>query len=525
MDEGIFFLVIIALAIYFFVTVVIPFLIKVVLPILGLALGIFVGGVLIYTLGRAFSDMFGAARAIVKARKLSKPVPYEDEAQIAYLMGPVREDVGMFFRNTWNRNQIRVKEAGSRAQSEQRWLHWSFYAADAVFAATFGSIGVLLASSLVAALLGIAACFLATFYFFSFGIDRLFLSFRGLFSYCPECNHRSFHLFYDCPHCTERTPIRHKHLMPNRAGALYHTCLCGHRVPSHSLTGRGVGMNAYCTLHEHPINEGLVGTKTSHIALVGAPDSGKTTLMTGLLGVFLADGGSFGRIKFTLEDEVQRSEVMHWIKQLNSGRHPPKTDTQRQRATTLIFRGRDDERRSIYIFDAAGEVFSGTGLKASHNYFNTQDTIIFVVDPLSNPMFRKRAEAEIGRSAVMLAQPSTSSAHDVLSGLIELLERMDAPVTRGLFTAKMRVIISKSDLCNLQETFSVGGNAVENWLQEYGEEAFLRLMRGKFATVSYGYAASVIPVTKNRTLQSFAVSLLDEALYSKRGSKKWQLRR
>lgn len=469
-----------------FVTYVWPFLVEVVFPIAGIFLVIFLVIAFGFTLEIALSDLYRSFAMVRDRRRRAARVYLHGEAEVAYLFGPVREDVQLFLTDGLRRAVDHVRSAAGRIEIAGNWIERQFYRLNWLFAVTFGMLTAIAVSAVVALVCLIAAIVLAVAFVVLHAIDLGYMALRGVFAYCPECHHKSFHLHYDCPHCKGR-PLRHRHLRVNRAGALYHTCTCGGRVPAHILSGRGKGMNAFCTRHEHPINSDLIGARATHVALVGGPDSGKTTVLVGLLRAFLRDP-AHKAAGFRLEDPIQRRRVEEWIRDLDAGTPPPKTTKQRHRAATVLYDGSDGERRSLYLFDPSGEMFSDKKLMASHDYFESSDIIMFMLDPLSMKHFRESAITHLGAAAVNAATPCETLPIAVASSLISLMDANGARRQQGRFVVPVLLVVTKSDILEIGRGFG-SAQAIRNWIGRNGGEETLRLLDANFSDIRISHVS------------------------------------
>lgn len=427
------------------VNIIWPFLVEVVFPIVGMLILLFLIGAFGYSLSIVAKDVLWSFNQVRMARRSSAPVLFQNEASLGYAFGPAWEDVRAFFGHCLGRGLAHIADAAKNIASADHWVKGLFYCLDWLFATTFGMLTTFLVTALMAFVGAVVAIILSIMFVILYVVDLAYLSVRGLFAQCPVCDTRSFHLYYDCPSCSGR-PQRHRYLRPNRAGALYHTCTCGAKVPAHVLTGRGRNMKAFCTHQdEHPISGALIGTNVTNIAMVGGPDSGKSTLLVGVLRHLFRHKGHFSK-KFRLEDEIQQRTIDGWIKDLEGNVCPPKTTAERHRATTVLFEGDAAERHSLYFFDTSGEMFSSAKLMATHSYFKRPDLILFALDPLSLEGFLAQVRSSLDSTKIRDASPSRERPLAVASSLISLMDANGAKRVNGRFEAPLELILTKSDL-------------------------------------------------------------------------------
>lgn len=474
------FLYVLYLIYYVFVTYVVPFFIEVVFPIAGTLAILFLIVAFGYSLFVVIKDVvlsLGQARI---SRRAAAPVLFQNEARIGYFFGPVTEDVRAFFRDCLTRSNAHIRDASVRIGTADTLVERMFHRLDWLFASTFGLLTMVFVTAMLGLFGVISALFLATFFGLLYLVDVAYMAVRGVFARCPTCHHKSFHLYYDCPSCSGR-PQRHRHLRPNRAGALYHTCTCGAAISSHVLTGRGRNMNAFCTLNEHPIGSSLVGTRVTHVALVGGPDSGKSTLMVGMLRNVIHDI-RYRSHSFRLEDPIQQRTIEQWIRDLDKGAYPPKTAAERHRATTVLFDNGPKDRHALYLFDTSGEMFSNSKLMAAHTYFDSSDLILFALDPLSLPGFFEHAKAVLPNSALRDASPSRERPVAVASSLISLMDSNGAKRSNGRFEAPLVLVLTKSDLIQAESELA-SEEKIETWINSFGGGELLRLIEANFKDV------------------------------------------
>lgn len=474
--------------VWVFVTYVWPFLVAVVFPIIGTAILLFLIAAFGYSLFIVAKDVAWSIGQVRATRRAAAPVLFQSEARIGYVFGPAWEDVRAFFGHCLSRAQAHIRDAATNIGDAENWIKRVFHFLDWLFAVTFGIFTTVSVTALMALAVLIAALVLAASFCILYLIDVAYMAFRGVFARCPTCHHKSFHLFYDCPSCTGR-PQRHRHLRPNRAGALYHTCTCGAAIPAHVLTGRGRHMNAFCTLNEHPIGGALIGTRVTHVAMVGGPDSGKSTLLVGILRHLVRDS-RYRAQNFRLEDPIQQRTIEGWIRDLDSGVCPPKTAAERHRATTVLFEDGPSERHSLYLFDTSGEMFSNTKLMAAHTYFDSSDFILFALDPLSLKGYLNHARASLDSIVLRDASPSRERPVAVASGLISLMAANGAKRINGRFAAPLALVLTKSDLIQ-PESDLASEVKIAAWINRFGGGDLIRLLEANFKDINLRHVSGL----------------------------------
>ncbi|SFQ32884.1 hypothetical protein SAMN05216567_11422 [Variovorax sp. OK605] len=464
----------------------------VVLPALVVTLSVLAACAGMLSLGLAVRYASQAAIDVAGRRRNAAPVLIHGEAHHAYLLGPAWWDLRAFFAECNRRAFEGI--AGQRAALAAAVgpLRRTFRTFTLVFVATFGLLASLVVSSVIGVVLGGTAGMLTAVLALLYLLDNGWLAARGLFAYCPMCDRKLFHLHYDCPHCSG-VPMRHKHLRVNRAGALFHRCGgCDGRIAAHVLTGRGLNERAYCTHCEHPIGRSLVEASNVHVAVVGGPDSGKTTLLVGIarwLRRTPADAG----IHVDLEEPAQRAQMTAWIESLERGRAPPKTGTVRHRALTFLVEAPRQRLRSLYFFDTSGEMFRNRALKERHSYFSMADVILFTLDPFGITTYTAGLKDTPQWQSISDASPSAMPAWEIASSMINLLDDGQAKRSEGRFDVPLMVIVTKTDLLDLRREIGPDGAAIRQWLQTHGAEDVVSVLDANFRTIDYRTSLALVP--------------------------------
>jgi len=151
MEGFILFLVVVFLIIVivnWIVTVAIPWFIFNVMPVIGIIVAGIFAVILMITLVLAFLEMVKIAALVIKTRRHAPPVIFEGEARIAYLLGPVWDDILSFYKDTSVRIRKRIADSATKSEVASSWYEKVYHSANVVFFATFGMLGVLIAAVL-----------------------------------------------------------------------------------------------------------------------------------------------------------------------------------------------------------------------------------------------------------------------------------------------------------------------------------------------------------------------------------------
>ena len=305
----------------------------------------------------------------------------------------------------------------------------------------------------------------------------------------PGCYQRFGLPVYVCPApgCGER----HHRLVPNRFGALRHTCRCGARLPTLVLLGRH-RLSAQCPHCAMPLPGRTGRVRIEHVPIVGGPDAGKSTflcLAVSALGASLAARG--GSVSFV--DSRDERAMTDGLAQLRRGDRLVKTGVVLPRAVMVDVRPPGADGRILYLFDPAGEYYAGREID-SQRYLDHASVALVVVDPLAIPDVWTAFTAE-DRQVIADAAPSNQAgtvrekAGDVVDRLVGALRGRPA----GNRLTRLLVVVSKSDV--LRRT-SVGASleaGVEAWLEQVGWGNWVRTLRLHADSVAFTASALDLP--------------------------------
>lgn len=174
---------------------------------------------------------------------MAKPQP----AKVSYFFGKGYTDLWNTIKESWSRNIHSAGDQFSLACEKGCFTMgggMNLIAAISIF--TFGSA---ITAFTTFAHIAVLFAFFA-FIYIGFGllwlIDRIYIMINKIKNACPnpDCQAPFLIPTYECPGCGEK----HTNLVPSKYGILKRTCLCGTKLPTTFLNGRGqlkVDLNAY----------------------------------------------------------------------------------------------------------------------------------------------------------------------------------------------------------------------------------------------------------------------------------------
>jgi Double-GTPase 2 len=301
----------------------------------------------------------------------------------------------------------------------------------------------------------------------------------------PGCYKRFGLPTYVCPApgCGER----HRRLVPGRYGALRHICRCGARLPTLVLLGRH-RLAAQCPHCSLPLPGRIGRVRVEHVPIVGGPNAGKSTFLCLAVSALRAQVGRRGGTAAVVDARDERA-ITDGLARLRRGDHLMKTDPGLPRAVMLDVRPANADGRILYLFDPAGDHYTGQTMDLLRFLDHAQVAVV-VVDPLAIPGVW-RAFTEADQRVIATAAPPNQAGvarenpGDVVDRLVAALHGRPA----GPRLARLLVIVSKTDV--LRRT-SVGAglaeripSAVSTWLEQVGWGNWIRALEGCTAEVAY----------------------------------------
>ncbi|MFI6550366.1 hypothetical protein ACIBO9_44715 [Streptomyces prunicolor] len=286
----------------------------------------------------------------------------------------------------------------------------------------------------------------------------------------------------------------HKSLRPGRHGVLGHGCVCGHRLPTTRLAGRGK-LTALCPHCDRVLPETVGTTRVVHAPLVGGTSSGKTMLMAAMVEGLHA-WARHGDLSVEYASADDRRTFNDINQELNSTGWAHATTGGQPRALMLtVARGR--RRRLLYLYDPMGESVSEAERVRAQKYLEHTDGVVLVADVLADLKVRGRLGTEDAERAGA-ARPSTQGPWETYQ---RLTGELNALTGRRRGRLSVATVVTKRDVLDRLVTLPVPGARVDTWLEEIGLGGLVRAIGHDFKDARY-WAVSAHAATGTGPLES-----------------------
>lgn len=435
----------------------------------------------------------------------------KEHAQISYFFGESYFDLGRTIKESWLKNGNKIRDSWKGIG--QAWSGKNFYKAICILIfkiailisiTLFGTIFTAIFSSIHIVLLFALMIFVYIGFVVLKFIDAVFCTLKGIGNNCynPGCE-RKFRLpIYVCPKCH----ALHYHLVPSKYGILKRKCSCGEKIPTTFFNGRQK-LEALCPHCQSPVIKGA--HRSLLIPVVGGPNSGKTCFLTMAIKHIenAADGlGLEFEYQYVNGDEFKENS-----NRMDAGLCPEKTgDAAFRYYNFFLTPKKDNTKNLISVCDIAGEVFDQKQDELiKQQGYRFADGMIVVIDPLSITEFKNELQKELAPQEFSKINASTQPIGDVLSTLINTMESLYHIDAKSTIKKTIVVVFTKCDIKGLDErvgqaainqyltqhqneTFcDASNNLCEKFLSEYGEDNFLKTVRGKFSQVQFFACSSL----------------------------------
>lgn len=273
-------------------------------------------------------------------------------------------------------------------------------------------------------------------------VERVFMAYGRILQTCPHpfCYEKIGLPVYECPGCG----TRHRRLAPGKAGAFRHVCRCGARLPTTIPLGR-FRLTAYCPHCNGRLPERIGRVRVEPLPFVGGPAAGKTTFMFLAIRALHARARSVrGRLAFVEKRHAQAYAGA--VREFQRGGQLAKTGPELPLATMVDVELPGAGHRILYLFDPAGEHFTGATEVESLRYLDHGEALLFVVDPFALPAVRRALSEE---ERLLVDRAAASSDEDPADTLQRVLNELRSRPDRGR-QRRVAVVLTKTDL--LQRT-------------------------------------------------------------------------
>ncbi|MFD0905975.1 TRAFAC clade GTPase domain-containing protein [Actinomadura sediminis] len=414
------------------------------------------------------------------------PVAAPDVAYRTYLLGQV-------WRDWWTITRTVVPRVWTTASRTVAWLTrtlllggpWGFFAfpfwlalcagiaAAAVPAAVFVSALTLMYGVVAAAGL---VCWLVCVLVLA-AVERGFMAYGRILQTCPHpfCYERIALPEYECPGCG----ARHPRLAPGAAGAFRHVCRCGARLPTTVPLGR-FRLAAYCPHCGGRLPDRIGRVRVEPLPFVGGPAAGKTTFMVlGIRALHARAHAAGGRLSFVERRHAEAYAAA--IREFRRGGRLAKTGPELPLATMVDVDLPGRTRRILYLFDPAGEHYTGATEVESLRYLDHGEALVFVVDPFALPQVRR---ALTGKERELVDRAAMSSDEDPADTLQRVLNELRSRPDRGR-QKRVAVVVTKTDLLARTEIGRGLDGGVREWLADVGLGNTVRTLEQVAGRVRY----------------------------------------
>lgn len=330
-------------------------------------------------------------------------------------------------------------------------------------------------------------------------IDRIYIMINKIKNACPnpDCQAPFLIPTYECPGCGEK----HTNLVPSKYGILKRTCLCGTKLPTTFLNGRGQ-LKAYCPECDTALS-GDTASRQYAFPVIGGPSVGKTCFINMAIDQMMSDVAPARSWEMSFISDTEEKDHALAMKSLNQGVRLMKTELNSLTAYQLMLKLPNEKiGRRIYVYDISGEMFSSSSDVQNNLAYSYANGFIFIIDPLTLNQFAMDVEDKVDLNAY---GASSKDFEDILNIMLINLEKMFGLKDKDTLKRNLAVVINKVDIPTLEEkigeiaaqqylaenaetckSYMDARDAVcRNFLEEYGAGNFVRTAEAKFKTVRY----------------------------------------
>ena len=421
-------------------------------------------------------------------------------AKVSYFFGKGYVDLWNTIKESWKRNIYSAKDQFGRAR-EKGFLSISG-GMNLIGAISIFSFGSLITAFTTFAHVAVLLLFFACIYIgFSllWLIDRIYIMINKIKNACPNPSCQATFLIpvYECPTCG----AKHTKLVPGKYGILKRTCLCGTKLPTTFLNGRGE-LKAYCPTCDLPLS-GDTASRQYAFPVIGGPSVGKTCFINMAINQMITEVAPARGWEMNFISDTEQKDHALAMRSLNQGVRLMKTELDSLTAYQLMLKLPNEKiGRRINIYDISGEMFSSSS-DVQHNLaYSYANGFIFIIDPLTLSQFAMEVEDRLDLNAY---GASSKDFDDILNIMLINLEKMFNLKDKDTLKRDLAVVINKADIPTLEEkigpaaaqqylaqnpetckTLAAARNAVcRNFLEDYGAGNFVRTAEAKFKSVRY----------------------------------------
>lgn len=259
----------------------------------------------------------------------------------------------------------------------------------------------------------------------------------------PDCARPLGRPFYQCSN--EACGRRHDDLRPGRGGLLFRVCACGTRLRTWAPGRRG-RLASFCGSCSGRLPDGVGHLPIVHVALIGPPASGKTTLLVATLAG-LHDRAYQGDVSVSFAFRQDEEWYQRSMRLVAEGSWLESTPTPNPRALVVTVGIPHGPRRIVFFFDPDGDLYTDQEtLRTTHRYLGRTHNALLVVDPSAQPALLTRLTPEQRQEALDTARPASEPTYDTMRRLIKVLRAdRSLPQRSGRISLRLAVVVSKTD--------------------------------------------------------------------------------
>lgn len=334
-------------------------------------------------------------------------------------------------------------------------------------------------------------------------IDTALLQIRGISITCPNPNDfsRVPYPSYKCPKC----PTKHHDVRPGRYGVIKRRCRCGYTFPTLLMLGSH-RLEAYCPTCSSPLSDSAGAEPEIILPVFGAGNAGKTRLMV-LLAVAALERMEDNSTKRVQPDRDTQKWIDEQSQRMSISGAPEKTPPDIKRPFVLRFDYGRKNRRTLKIFDVAGEIFDNNSSRIDElRYVRAARTFVFVLDPLAIEQFWSSLSPE--QRERLKDVRSLREPRSIFDNAVSAFEAMNVATDK----ARLVVAVTKADLIT-EELVQAGVDndaSICDWLSdEMGQVNMVTAMKQRFAGVEFVLTAAVRHTNEvDRSVRRFMDSVL-----------------
>jgi hypothetical protein len=378
------------------------------------------------------------------------PESGREPAYRSYFQGPVIRDFGLVVERSSSAVVGRIREwivVAWALFAKFDSIFWRCFALLPALGVTVGLvIGGCVAAAVLAAAAAVAGAALGTLVLLGLLIGLVLrlgeltvLAIRGITLECPSCRERVVRPVYRCSG-QGGCDAAHEHLVPGRYGVLFRVCRCGRSLPTLLLLGK-LKLASQCSHCGHQLPLRGYSAPTLHIPVAGAPQVGKSVFMFAAVKRLYDGVGGDDTEHHFWADEGFVTTFHQTEASIENPAEMLKTPVARPNAYN-IYLGTGTQRRLLYLYDMAGEVYNDSGTLSQADFYRFTEGIVFCVDPFSLAGLRRRVDQMTLDNVRSLPGDPKAVLERVTENLREWRTRSNSGAKLPI---KMAVVVTKAD--------------------------------------------------------------------------------